>query len=264
MLQNQSFEMSFLQEELSASQTELFVLESVNALNEASEEEEKKPSKAGELAKKAKDFFIKIAKAISEAFKKFTTFFVEVYKKLEYRLTDVKKYVEGVKSKAELEEARSYTLLSSSALKNLQELAKADSPHFDRGFENAKSGLNDEKHIVKGSIKKISDARDAVKAASYSVSKVKAAASVVSQSNKKAQEAAKNGVSAAAKEDKEAINENKRVATNASKAHSLSSSAISKTIKLSNQTLATAFSAAKAINAAGKKSDKKETKPATA
>ncbi|QQO92564.1 hypothetical protein CPT_Machias_187 [Staphylococcus phage Machias] len=263
MLQNQSFEMSFLQEELSASQTELFVLESVNALNEA-DEEEKGASKAGELAKKAKDFFIKIAKAVAEAFKKFTTFFVEMYKKLESRVVNVQKYISGVKSSAKLSEAREYSLLAPSALKNLQELAKADSPNFDRGFERAKSGLNDEKNIVKGSIKTISEADKAAKSAAGSVKQVKAAASVVSQTNKSAQQAAKDGVSASAKGDKEAINEKKRVASNASKANSLSRTAVSKSIKLSNQTLATAFSAAKAINAAGKKSDKKAPKPANA
>ncbi|UAJ17019.1 hypothetical protein UFVDC4_00092 [Staphylococcus phage vB_SauM-UFV_DC4] len=259
MLQNQSFETVSLQEELEATQTELFVLESVNVLTEAEDAvagEEQGSSKLKEYAQKAKEFFIKIAKAIAEAFKKFTAFFVEAFNKLQARTLNVKKYIAGVKSSAKLEEAKSYSLLAPSALKNLQELAKPDGNNFDRGFERAKSGVADEKNLITETISTISDASKAAQAAEGSVREVKAAAKVVDQTNKKAQLIAKQGVEAAAKGDKEAITEKKRVAGNASKAHSLARTAVSKAVKLSNQTLATAFTAAKAINSAGKKEEK--------
>src|SRR5699024_7259959 len=97
MLQNQSFETSFLQEELEATQTELFVLESVNAITEAEEAEQKEANgdKSG-FAKKLKDFFIAIVKKVMDALKAFTNFFVEAFNKLMGRIKKIKEYAKSV------------------------------------------------------------------------------------------------------------------------------------------------------------------------
>lgn len=268
MLQNQSFENMFLQEELAATQTELFVLESVNTLNEAEEEAKEGKSvgsKAKDFAKAAKEFFIRIAKAIAEAFKKFTAFFVEAFRKLQSRIVNVKKYVNSVQSSAKLEEPKAYTLIAPSALNNLKEIAKPDSDYFNRGFEKAKEAANSEEHQIKGTISTVADASKAAQAADGSVRLIKAAAKTVDQTNKEAQKASKDGVAAAGKGDKTAIDEKKRVATNSSKAHSLARTTVSKAVKLANQTLGTAYVAAKELNSSQKSSDrtaKKEEKKA--
>jgi len=254
MLQNQSFETSFLQEELEATQTELFVLESVNVLNEAEEDtagEEQGSSKLKEYAKKAKEFFIKIAKAIADAFKKFTAFFVEAFNKLSSRLVNVEKFIKNAKSRIsdsskKLETPKEYKYLSPGTLTSLKSLKPSDS-RFDTIFDQAKKDIANGSKVKGGTVTDYTSALTAVKTVKDAVKDVKASADAVKESHKDVQEKAKEGIQSAARNDKEIVKTKKAEVAKASKLNSFARSVNSKSISMSNKALAVAYAATKEL-----------------
>lgn len=258
MLQNQTFENALLQEELSASQTELFVLESINTLNEA--EEEKSSSKIGDFAKKAKEFFIKIAEAIAAAFKKFTSFFVETFRKIQSRMSDVESYLKNAKSQVnsgdKLSEPKTYKLFDTSAIKGAQSL-KPGTESFDSQLKSVQEKLNDEK-VYK--VYDFSQAMTSFKAAKDSASRLSNAAASVKQSNNIVQTKAKDGIKAAAKGDKEEVSRQKKIISQASKMNSINSKIASKGASAANSAMAASFSAAKSLVAMSKGNNKENAK----
>ncbi|QQM14719.1 hypothetical protein CPT_MarsHill_185 [Staphylococcus phage MarsHill] len=254
MLQNQSFETVSLQEELEATQTELFVLESVNVLTEAEDAaagEEQGSSKLKEYAQKAKDFFIKIAKAIAEAFKKFTAFFVEAFNKLQSRTVNVEKFIKDAKSKIsdsskKLETAKEYQYLSPGALVSLKTLKPSDD-RFDKVFEQTKNDLTNGSKIKGGTVTDYSSALSAVNTVKKAVKDVKASADAVKESNKEVQTKAKEGIQSAARNDNETVKVKKAEIAKASKLNSFARSVNSKSISMSNKALAVAYAATKEL-----------------
>ncbi|QPI17163.1 hypothetical protein [Staphylococcus phage vB_StaM_SA1] len=260
MLQNQSFEYSILEEQLSASENELMVLESFNALNEA--EEDTKDGKG--FGEKAKEFFIKIIKAIKEAVKKFMTFFVDAYNKLFSRFNNIKKYIAQANLNGTVEkdqEEKVFVLLSGGVDLGKLDTANVDVKKKEEELYQLQSLLNAEKSdksvIWKEStLKDKSSIVNAVRNSSTSMKEIKSTAKTIKTNSSNADGSAKTGTQAAAKGDKELVNQKKAEIKINNKCIALARKYASMSIASNNEVLGKAYKVAKILNSGSKASAK--------
>lgn len=261
MLKNNSFETVSLQEQLSAAETELAISESIVSLNEA-EETEGAEGQGKKFFEKAKEFFIKIAKAIVDALKKFTKFFVEAFRKLESRLVNVEKYIKNAKSQMKdaskkLDEPIKVTFLNPGALVGIEKLG-VDEKRFDKIYEITKGDLTNGSKLKSADVKDYASALSTVNQVKKSVASIKNSAKVVDKTAKDVQAEAKQGIQNAGKEDKEAVKDNKLRITRANKLNSLARKYVSMSLSYQNKALASAYSATKTLLSGNKASLDKE------
>lgn len=260
MLQNQSFEYSILEEQLSASENELMVLESFNALNEA--EEDKKDGKG--FGEKAKEFFIKIIKAIKEAVKKFMAFFVDAFNKLFSRFNNIRKYIaqanlDGTVKKEQ--EEKVFVLLSSGVDLGKLDTGNVNVKKKEEELYSLQSLLNAEKSSKsvlwdERILKDKKSVQRAVANSSTSMNEIKKAAKLIKTNSTNADGSAKTGTQAAAKGDKELVNQKKAEIKINNKCIALARKYASMSIASNNEVLGKAYKVAKILNGGNKVSAK--------
>lgn len=273
MLKNHSFDNMILEEQISAVNSEIYISENVHALNEANDivpvandkneiDKNNDASKKG-FFEKAKQFFINIAKAISEAFSKFIKFFVNAHNKLKARAIDVQKYVDNLEVDAskKLKDPVTVKDIDPKGLDSVVNLSKnIKSSNFEDDFKKVKENLNKSDNLGT-QIRDIASVRTAVKDASSNIEKLNTAAAAVKKNADEIKRQAKEGIQAAGKKDKNTVNEKKSQIARANKVNSLARTYISTAVKQKNQTLAASYSVAKKLskgNTDNKKSDKKD------
>ncbi|WRM43447.1 hypothetical protein [Staphylococcus phage LY01] len=261
MLQNQSFETTILEEQLSTSENELMVLEEFNALNEAVETQEKDGKSLGV---KAKEFFIKVIKAIKEALKKFMNFFVDAFNKLFSRFNKIEEYIkqsklEGTVDKEKQEEA--FVLLAKKVNVKAFNPGNANIEKSEQEINHLQSLLGSEKSASNSIydariLKDKASVESAMKDSRVNMNVIKSAAKSIQQGAKSVEASAKEGIQASGKDNKELIKQKQAETKLKNKGVAVARRFASLAISNNNEVLVKSYKVAKAISSQNKASQK--------
>lgn len=253
MLQNNSFDALALQEELSAAESEVFVMESANLLTEAEDNSNKKS-----FFQKAKEFFIKIAKWVGDMLKKFMNFFVQAFRKLQSFIVNTEKYITKVADKipngAKLAEPIELEYIDTKVMKDIRKL-NAKSPKFKADAASLSTRIKEDK--VTETVKNFNDVKAVHKSAKAAIPEIKASAESVKVGAKQSNLGCKSGIKMAGKEDKEEVKRLKEEVSNNNKIISLSQKFCSKQVSNCNKAMRACYVAAKELYSGKKSADRK-------
>src|SRR5699024_2960334 len=217
------------------------------------------------FGEKTKEFFIKIIKAIKEAVKKFMSFFVDAYNKLFSRFNNIKKYIAQANLNGSVEkeqEEKVLVLLSDKVDLGQFDPANVNVKKKEEEFYQLQSLLNSEKDGKNAiwdekTLKDKSSLTDAIRVSSKSMNQIKGAAKTIKGNASSAETRAKDGIKAAAKDDKELVNQKKAEVKLNNKGVALARKYASMSIASNNEVLGKAYKVAKILNGGNKASAKK-------